>query len=295
MKKILLMTVVATVAAACTQLQKERTSVIDKGLTFCESVLEKDGTLYVTNFGTSVLDPLNNSGQGYVVAIGADSVPVVITPADGNLSAPKGTIIKDNYLIVADVNKLVIYNIAGATLPEPKVIRFPAEDLFVNDMAFDDDILYVTVTNSGNIYSLDINNIQAADSLNTGLTLYTNIPGANGIVINDGTMYVASYPPDGNTTPNNVIYVLPTISNPQPQQLIDRPGQYDGLALSDDESRLYFTDWVGGRVGYVDLATKAVSLLDLPVSLMGPARICIEDGYLYIPDLPTSRVIKYQL
>ncbi len=60
-------------------------------------------------------------------------------------------------------------------------------------------------------------------------------------------MYIASYPPDGVTTQDNVIYRIDNISTPVATKLFDRPGQYDGLALSGDGSRLYFTNWVDSK------------------------------------------------
>ena len=124
------------------------------------------------------------------------------------------------------------------------------------------------------------------------LTLYTNVPGANGIVLRDDVMYVASYPPDGVTTDKNVIYEIGDIRMPHPAPLTDRAGQYDGLALSGDGQRLYFTSWVNGEVGYWDFQNRSVQLLDLAdVELSGPARIALRDGVLYIPDLPASRIV----
>lgn len=257
-------------------------------IAYCESVLADGDRLLVCNFGTDEFNPLNTEGKGYVLEW-KDSTFRTLIPADGNLSGPKGTLIKDSHLFIADVGKMVVYNLDSLS-QSPQVIPFPEDELFVNDMALAGDTLYVTVTNTGNIYSLDVAAPSKLDQ--QALTLYTNVPGANGIVVRDGVMYVASYPPDGVTTDKNVIYVIGDIRTPQPAPLTDRAGQYDGLALSDDGQRLYFTSWVNGEVGYWDFQNRSVQLLDLgDVELSGPARIAVRDGVLYIPDLPASRIV----
>ena len=78
---------------------------------------------------------------------------------------------------------------------------------------------------------------------------------------------------------------------PVATKLFGRPGQYDGLALSADGSRLYFTNWVDSEVGYYDFADKQVHLLDPGVAIGGPARLSLDGDRLYVPDLPGSRVV----
>ena len=121
------------------------------------------------------------------------------------------------------------------------------------------------------------------------------VPGANGIVIRGDTMYIASYPPDGVTTQDNVIYRIDNISTPVATKLFDRPGQYDGLALSGDGSRLYFTNWVDSEVGYYDLGTGKTELLTPGVGIEGPARLSTDGKKLYVPDLPGSKVVEIDI
>ena len=189
-------------------------------IAYCESVLADGDRLLVCNFGTDELNPLNTEGKGYVLEW-KDGTFRTLIPADGNLSGPKGTLIKDAHLFIADVGKMVVYNLD--TLSQaPQVVPFPEGELFVNDMALAGDTLYVTVTNTGNIYSLDVSAPSKLDP--QALTLYTNVPGANGIVLRDDVMYVASYPPDGVTTDKNVIYEIGDIRMPHPAPLTDRAG-----------------------------------------------------------------------
>ena len=262
-------------------------AVLTDRIRFAEAVFPSDGKLLVGSFGSSELDPLNTEGKGYVLEF-TDTVSRVLIPSDGNLSAPKGMLVKDSCLLIADVGKLAVYDLRD-TAAAPQIVRFPDGELYVNDMALHGNMLYVTVTNTGSIYSLDVTRPYAIDT--ASLKPYVTIPGANGIAIRGDTMYVASYPPDGVTTPDNAIYCIENISAPVATKLFDRPGQYDGLALSADGSRLYFTNWVDSEVGYYDFADKQVHLLDPGVAIGGPARLSLDGDRLYVPDLPGSRVV----
>ena len=293
MRKFCLGALIAFLLTACAERQEQfcQNEVLTDGIRYAESVLCDSGRLIVTSFGTDELNPLNTEGRGYVLMF-EDTTSEIMIPADGVLSAPKGTLLYDGCLYVADVNKLAIYDLTADSLVA-RVIPFPSGELFVNDLALDPQSkkLYVTVTNTGNIYAIDLNAPQKEDS--TSLIPYMNVVGANGIVVRDGKMYIASYPADGVTTPQNVIYVIDDLSRPEPRPLIDCTGQYDGLAC--DGERLYFTSWTSPKLGYVDLNTGELTAMPEADSLAGPARISIEDGVLYIPDLPNSRVVEHQL
>ena len=160
-------------------------------------------------------------------------------------------------------------------------------------MALHGNTLYVTVTNTGSIYALNVARPSQLDT--AGLKPYVTVPGANGIVIRGDTMYIASYPPDGVTTQDNVIYRIDNISTPVATKLFDRPGQYDGLALSGDGGRLYFTNWVDSEVGYYDLGTGKTELLTPGVGIEGPARLSTDGKKLYVPDLPGSKVVEIDI
>ncbi len=215
---------VLTMMASCGQNRPASVPQVEiltnDSIAYCESVLADGDRLLVCNFGTDELNPLNTEGKGYVLEW-KDGTFRTLIPADGNLSGPKGTLIKDAHLFIADVGKMVVYNLdtlsgtAGRSVPGGRTFR--QRHGVGRRYAF-----YVTVTNTGNIYSLDVSAPSKLDP--QALTLYTNVPGANGIVLRDDVMYVASYPPDGVTTDKNVIYEIGDIRMPHPSSA-DRPGR----------------------------------------------------------------------
>ena len=268
---------------------ESKVSIIEGGLKLCESVYVYDGNLIIPNFGCEELNPTNTEGKGYV-SIYTDEGIAVMIPNDGKLSAPKGTIVKDQRLFIADVGKLVIYNL-NAPHAEAQVILFPENEPFVNDMAVHGNKMFITVTNTGNIYTLDTTPSVMVNP--ETLSLYSNVPGVNGIFIDGNSMYLASS--DSENPADNVIYLIEDIGAPETiVKLTEIPGVYDGLAINDKGNRLYYTNWQGGEVGYYDLKSGEMNTLDLGVEFAGPARLAFDDGKLYIPDMPNSRVIAYQ-
>lgn len=260
--------------------------IVNDGLLFCESTLPYNNGILIANFGTEGLNPLNDEGKGYVMYY-KDGKTEKFIPADGNLSAPKGMLVKDNRLFVCDVNKIVVYNTVKKS-SKPVVIRLPEGHLFVNDLVADGKYLYASVTNSDRIFRIDI-------SRRKGYTPeeWLQVPGPNGLLIKNGSMYVASYPADGKTTGKNVIYKIGDMANPKLEKFVDIPGQYDGIATSSDGDYIYITNWAPASVSKVNLSDRSVTPVDISLDtpLIGPADISVKDGHIYIPDLPNSRVI----
>ena len=274
-----------------TQSSQSVKAVVTDGLRFCESTYPYQDGLLIASFGTEQLNPLNTEGKGYISFYKDGNVHTLIS-TDGNLSAPKGMFVRDNYLFICDVNKLVVYNLQARD-EAPQIIHFPEGNLFVNDLAANGDTLYASVTNSNKIFALDISK---PETVGTPVE-WVNIPGPNGLIIDNDTMYVASYPADGNTTDANVIYQISGLSNPIPEKFVTTPGQYDGIALSKDKKTMYITNWSPAQIAAIDCQTKKIIPLNIQLTqpLVGPADITIVDEMLYIPDLPNSRVVTYSL
>ena len=265
------------------------TTIFDQGLRFCESTYPYDGGLLIANFGSTQLDPLNSEGKGYVVFY-KDGASEVLIPADGNLSGPRGMYLRDGHLFICDVNKIVAYDLQNLEAA-PQVIVLPDGEAFVNDLAADGNSLYASVTNTGHIFRLDISDpAQAGEP-----ELWLEIPGPNGVVIRDGAMYVACYSPDGEAKGEHVIYRIGDLQNPVAEPFVTTPGQYDGIAFSTDGKSLYVTNWAPAGISRIDLETRAVSPVELPLEepLVGPADMTVSEGMVYVPDLPNSRVVIF--
>lgn len=273
---------------ACREGAQNPTLVLSDGIRFCESTYPyRDGVL-VANFGTESLNPLNDEGKGYILYVTPERSEVVI-PATGALSAPKGMFLRDDDLFVCDVNRVVVFNLARPEA-EPQVVRLPEGELFVNDLVADGNVLYASVTNTGRIFRFDISDLDAVGAPEAWL----DVPGANGMLLHDGALYVVSYPADGVTTPANVVYRIGALDNPVAERFIELPGQYDGIALSTDGRALVVSNWAPASLARIDLESRAVTpvTLELEQPLVGPADMTLRDGQLWIPDLPNSCVVR---
>lgn len=269
------------------------TVVVNDGLRFCESTYPYQGGVLIANFGTEQLNPLNTEGKGYIMQY-KDGKTSMLIPADGNLSAPKGMYLKGEHLFICDVNKVVAYNLNDLKAA-PQTIRFPEDDLFINDLVASGDMLYASVTNTGRIYSIGISNLTTLNNIVP--VKWTDIAGPNGLLLDDKVMYVASYPADGNTTEANVIYRITDWNNPVPEVFVNIPGQYDGIALSADKKTMYVTNWSPAGISAIDMQTRQFVPLtiNLKEPLVGAADITVTGDMMYIPDLPNSRVIVLPL
>ncbi|MGL4363901.1 MAG: hypothetical protein ACRCSB_01695 [Bacteroidales bacterium] len=286
---LFLMIVVVITITNCHQ--SKSPEAIRANLKFCESVRVYNGGLLISNFGGSELNPLNSEGKGYINYWKNGEMQTFIH-ADGNLSAPKGMAISNNRLFIADVNKVVVYYLNDLT-NAPEVILFPEGESFVNDIVIAGNTMLVSVTNTGNIYSLEIKDFNII--IENELTWYCKVPGANGLLLVDNILYIASYPADGTTKAENVIYSIANLSAPEPKPITARIGQYDGLAISKNKKTLYFTNWVNGEIGALTLADGKITIFSTPEVLGGPAEIDILDNVLYVPDLVNSTVWQFQL
>lgn len=284
MKKIVSLLFACLAMSVSAQTVKE----VNDDIRYCESTYPYQDGLLIANFGTEELNPLNSEGKGYIVFY-KEGKNEVMLPADGNLSAPKGMFVRNNYLYVCDVNKIVVYNLSDK-MQKPQVLRLPEGNLFVNDLAADShNHLYASVTNTDKIFRIDISNPAQPGQPQEWL----NISGPNGLLIHDDILYVASYPADGVTKAENVIYRVENLENPSVQKLTQTTGQYDGIALAADGKSLYVTNWTPAQISRINLSDGSLSPLciHLPENLIGPADMTVKDGWMYIPDLPNSRVL----
>ena len=260
--------------------------VLTRNLQICNSVCPYQDGLLITNWGTDSIDPLNSEGKGYI-AFHKEGVTSILIPADGTLAAPKGMAVKDDYLFVADVNKVVVYNL-NETSDQPQVISFPEGNDFVSDVAIVGNVLLAAVTNTSSIYALDISNLAHIDV--GSLAVYAVVPGATSLCVSDYHLFIGSSTTYGEPTEFNVIYMIDDLSNPVAQPMTHRIGQYQDLALTPDGESLYFIDKNSDKLGRLEFATGAVDFIAVPMKWQSPSSLVWWHDQFVIADKSMSTI-----
>ena len=260
--------------------------VLTRNLQICNSVCPYQDGLLITNWGTDSIDPLNSEGKGYI-AFHKEGVTSILIPADGTLSAPKGMAVKDDYLFVADVNKVVVYNL-NETSDQPQVISFPEGNDFVSDVAIVGNVLLAAVTNTSSIYALDISNLAHIDV--GSLAVYAVVPGATSLCVSDYHLFIGSSTTYGEPTEFNVIYMIDDLSNPVAQPITHRIGQYQDLALTPDGESLYFIDKNSDKLGRLEFATGVVDFIAVPMKWQSPSSLVWWNDQFVIADRLMSTI-----
>ena len=260
--------------------------VLTRNLQICNSVCPYQDGLLITNWGTDSIDPLNSEGKGYI-AFHKEGVTSILIPADGTLSAPKGMAVKDDYLFVADVNKVVVYNL-NETSDQPQVISFPEGNDFVSDVAIVGNVLLAAVTNTSSIYALDISNLAHIDV--GSLAVYAVVPGATSLCVSDYHLFIGSSTTYGEPTEFNVIYMIDDLSNPVAQPMTHRIGQYQDLALTPDGESLYFIDKNSKELGRLEFATGVVDFIAVPMKWQSPSSLVWWNDQFVIADRLMSTI-----
>ncbi len=265
---------------------KSKVQVLEDGLRFCEAVYVYDDVMYISNFGSDVLSPIQDSvSGGYILQYDGEKMDTLIGP-DCGLYAPKGMARAGNFLYVADVNRIHAINLT-ADNKKPITIPLASKDVFVNHLLVINDVLLISVTNSNHILALVLN--EDGSPAISGVQIYFSVPGPNGLAFSDGKLFIASYNPSGTSSQENVIYVVEDFNNPVPKPFISRSGQYDGLAIKN--GWLYFSDWNNGTIGKINLGKPdQIITLNTDFTMQGPAQISFFDDYLCIPDLVGSKI-----
>ena len=260
--------------------------VLTRNLQICYSVCPYQDGLLISNWGTDSINPLNQEGKGYI-AFHKEGVTSILIPADGTLSAPKGMAVKDDYLFVADVNKVVVYNL-NETSDQPQVISFPEGNDFVSDVAIVGNVLLAAVTNTSSIYALDISNLAHIDV--GSLAVYAVVPGATSLCVSDYHLFIGSSTTYGEPTEFNVIYMIDDLSNPVAQPMTHRIGQYQDLALTPDGESLYFIDKNSKELGRLEFATGVVDFIAVPMKWQSPSSLVWWNDQFVIADRLMSTI-----
>lgn len=203
---------------------------IINGFAMPEGVTSDGKRFFVSNQGQ---DFFSKDGDGFISEISEDGklIELKLLPQEGVLNSPKGMTVVNNILYVADLDRVIGFNINtrktvfDITISEAKIL---------NDICrLENGFIAVTETVSGNIYKIN--------TKNKSFEIIGNMPTANGINYNEKTKQLVVCTNGKNygegsvyiKTDNGDFKELPNIAN----------GYFDGVEWIDD-NHLLISDWV---------------------------------------------------
>jgi DNA-binding beta-propeller fold protein YncE len=252
-----------------------------------ESVYQSGKNLYVADIGEA-MTPVAKDGDGFIGKVDLSTGKLVdahFLPVDGKLHAPKGMAMNGNTLYVADVDRIVGFDVVSRKQVAEIAINGTG---FLNDLVLGDGKLYASGTDNGKIYAIDLKTFQYQ------VLPVDSISGANGLYYTDHKLYCVSI---GNWDhPDGTVYGIDP-GGYKMEKLTDYKGLLDGVALVGNT--LYFSDWGKDQKGLLlglDIHTHAVTPVE-GAEISGPADFTISKDHRYfiIPEMLQGKILYRRL
>lgn len=269
---------------------KSITKNIENPFGFCEY----NGGLLISNWNQSDYAMINNKlskKNGFISYFKDGKNKVLIKK--GNLILPTAMAVKNDYLFVADLNRIVVFDLQN---PENQIgeIVFPQEEIQISDLLILDDALFIPVRNLNGIYILNIEN--PANIGNAALLPYVKIHSASALLMVDYHLFIATNSYDENFIDENSIFIIDDLQNPNPQKLTHHSTLYQGMTFSADGTKILFTDYANhGQIGSFTFETGEVSYKKISDENSCFTDLIILDNKLYISDIINRKVIIQDL
>ena len=209
------------------------------GLNEPESVIfdKNNNSIYISNING---DPLKLDKNGYISKISVDG-QILDKKWITGLDAPKGMAIFNDYLFVADLNKIWKINISN------KKKKF----FSVNDAGFLNDLV---ADKNGNVYASDMFKNRIYRLKNENITIWKKsklLDSPNGLLIEGSYLIIASWGKikSGFETEIKGKLIKVNLKNREIVKFFsNRPiGNLDGIVFNKDDGYLS-TDWINGKL-----------------------------------------------
>jgi hypothetical protein len=241
-----------------------------------ESVIydKKRDVLYVSNLN---FEPRKKDGNGFISRIGKDGKILDLKWIEG-LSSPKGMGISGDLLFAADVDEIVVMDIATGKIREK--IAVPGAKM-LNDITTDKaGDLYISDTDAGKIHKY------SGSRLTEWLTEGLN--GPNGLLTDGERLLVASQ--------GGKDFAAFDLNSRTKNILADSIGRGDGIIFTGIEGYYIVSDWEG-EIFVVNPDKSKVSLLRTKEIGSNTADICYlpEQKLLLVPTFFRNCVVAYRV
>ncbi len=272
-RTVILMALIFTNYLLSAQHQLVKLWETDSVLKVPESVLFDAGNkvLYASNIDGT--DPWVRDGKGSIGKVGLDGKVIAAEWVSG-LNAPKGMGLHNGKLYVADMNELVVIDIASGKI-EKKITVTGAEGL--ND---------VSVSKNGVVYTSD-SRLKKIFVVKDGVTelLLDNLKGPNGVLMHGDDLYLLD---NGGMYKMNKDKTLAMITD-------GMAGGTDGIEnIGNNE---FIVSCWQGVVWYINADGSKQQLMDSRPDKINSADIGIDakSKIIYVPTFWRNTVVAYQV
>lgn len=258
------------------------------GFSAPESVATDNSFFYISNVGEK-LQPTVKDGDGYISQVKKNGEIVEQKYITG-LDAPKGMVVVNNVLYVADIDKIRGFSL----LDKKKIFELDLSSdgvTFLNDMTIvDEETFLVSGTDVGKIYEVKT----AKEGSFRVLDIEGDLSGVNGLFYSTRTRQLFTNSFGSNNQPTGQIGIINMAAKKplwKPQG--EYKGALDGLKVIGGNTIL-FSDWNVGGLKFMDLTDKVVHPVELPATIKGPADFYYDETTksLWLPMMQENKVLK---
>ncbi len=255
------------------------------GLNEPESVIydKQSDAVYISNING---DPLKLDQNGYITKISVNG-QIIEKKWISNLDAPKGLALYDNYLYVADINKIWKISIKNKNIKK----------FYVKDAGFLNDLVS---NKNGDIYASDMFKNRIYRLKNNSISIWKQsklLESPNGLLIEGNFLIVACWGKiiDGFKTSVKGKLIKVSLDSRQIKKFFStRPiGNLDGIVFNKNNGYLV-TDWVKGKLYTINkkgIVTKTRNLNFGSSDL----EILMHKDLILVPMMKNNNIVAYQL
>lgn len=238
-----------------------QTKIITSALQHPESIISDGKFFFATNIGAD-LKPTDKDGDGAIYKLSLDGKLIAQRFNKSILNAPKGTGIINGILYVADIDRVVGFDLkSGEQVKEIDLSTFKTS--FLNDITVkDENTLFVGSIDVSKIFMITLSTPAKIEVLDV-----PEIKSPNGLYYNKATnqLYFVELVRDELLTGRMGVIGWDKNRKPKMTYLSDVKGNYDGLQMIDGNT-LLVSDWYNMkerkcRLVKVDIAKKQVTPL----------------------------------
>jgi hypothetical protein len=272
-------------------------AVIEKtvsGFASPESVVVAGDQVFVSNLGIK-LEPSAKDGDGFISRLDRDGNLKQLKWAEA-LDAPKGMIVVDGILYVADIDRVLGYRLRDAKQVFKLDLRATGS-VFLNAFArYDNRRLLLSATDIGKVFIIDLANRSYSE------LIFDAAPqGPNGMKYVGGRLMLAEW--GTNSLPNGKVKAYRLQSSPDGLRAtldktwnVQPSGYFDGM-VDLGANRWLISNWVkfepAGLLQVLDTRSGAVSVANPTFAIAGPADMTLDDqGKLWVPGMLEGKVYR---